>query len=215
MPEHPPRIIAFAGSMRADSYNAKLAAAVAEGSRAAGADVRVLTMRDYPLPVYDADSFDSESADPHALFDRGGTEGGPHSIPMPEGLLRLKEQFCWADGFILSTPEYLRSYPGMVKNMFDWLSRLAPGEAPMDNFTWKCALPVCAAYEGGGITALADLRRLLIGLECIVVPGGDPFMISDTLFDENGALASAADRKRAERAGARLVRMIRAMRPSD
>jgi len=213
MSERPPRLIAFAGSLRAESTNKKLVRNLAAGAEAAGAEVRVLDLKDYPLPVYDADLYDAAAADPHALHDRGGRVGGPHGIPMPEGLLALKEHVRWSDGWLIATPEYNRSYPGMLKNLFDWLTRMAPGESPLDNFTYKIVGIVCAAYEGGGVSAAADLRRMLSGLACIVVPGSEVFVIEDDLFDEAGRIRDTRLRKTAEAAGERVVRMVRRLNP--
>ncbi len=50
-----PRIVAFAGSARRNSFNLKLVKVAAEGARAAGADVTVLDMRDFPMPLFDQD----------------------------------------------------------------------------------------------------------------------------------------------------------------
>jgi NAD(P)H-dependent FMN reductase len=210
MTSRSPRIIAFAGSLRAGSYNKKLVKNVAAGARKAGADVRYLDLKDFPLPVYDADAFDAAAADPHALFDRGERVGGPHAKPMPEGLLRLKAHFRWADGWLVSTPEHNRTFPGAFHNMIDWLTRLAPGESPLDNFTYKVVGVVCAAYAGGGISAIADTKRLLAGLGCIVAPGGDPVTIttSEEMFDAEGILRDEAQRKAAERTGRRVARLI-------
>ena len=47
-----PRILAFAGSARAESYNHRLVQVAAEGARTAGADVTVLNLKDYPLPLF-------------------------------------------------------------------------------------------------------------------------------------------------------------------
>lgn len=209
MSDRKPRIIAFAGSLRKDSNNKKLIRNVAAGAEKAGAEVRVLDLKDYPIPVYDADIYDCEAGDPHALADRGEKIGGPHRIPMPDGLLRIKEHFQWADGWLVSTPEYNRSFPGMLKNLFDWLTRLAPGESPLDNYTYKVVGVVSAAYEGGGMGAVADTRGLLAGLGCIVAPGGEVFYISDDLFDAEGRLRDATQQKLAEGAGKRVVRLIR------
>jgi NAD(P)H-dependent FMN reductase len=41
-----PRILAFAGSVRTDSYNAQLVQVAAEGARAAGADVTILNLKE-------------------------------------------------------------------------------------------------------------------------------------------------------------------------
>jgi NAD(P)H-dependent FMN reductase len=204
-----PCILAFAGSLRAGSYNKHLIQNVAVGARAAGADVRVLDLKDYPVPVYDADLYDAAHADPHALHDRGGRIGPAHDRPMPEGLLRFKEHVRWSQGWLVATPEYSRSYPGMFKNLIDWLTRLAPGESPLDNFTYKVAGIVSAAYEGGGVTAVSDTRRLLGGLGCVVVPGTEVFTISDDLFDREGRIVDETNRRRAEAVGERVVRMVR------
>ena len=50
-----PKILAFAGSTRKDSYNKKLVQIAAAGAREAGAEVTYLDLRDYPLPIYDGD----------------------------------------------------------------------------------------------------------------------------------------------------------------
>ena len=54
-----PRILAFGGSLRRDSFNQKLAAVAAAGARAAGAEVTLIALRDYPLPVFDQDLEDA------------------------------------------------------------------------------------------------------------------------------------------------------------
>jgi len=48
-----PKILAFAGSLRRDSWNKKLIKIAADGAREADADVTLIDMKDYPLPVYD------------------------------------------------------------------------------------------------------------------------------------------------------------------
>jgi NAD(P)H-dependent FMN reductase len=204
-----PRVIAFAGSLRAASYNQVLAANLANGARDAGAEVRVLSLADFPLPVYNADIYDSTAGDPHALFDRGERVGGEHRIPMPAGLLAIKEHFRWADGWLVATPEHNRTYPAALHNLVDWLTRLAPGESPLDNFTYKVVGIASAAYTGGGVTAIADLRRLLSNLGCVVVPGGPVVTITnhEQMFDADGALRDLHDRREAERIGRRVARM--------
>lgn len=209
MENRAPRIIAFAGSLRADSNNKKLVRNMAAGAERAGAEVRVLDLKDYPLPVYDADLYDAVNGDPHRLFDAGAKIGPLHDVPMPEGLLRLKEHFRWADGWLVATPEYNRSIPGMLKNMIDWLTRLAPGESPLDNFTYKVVGCASAAYEGNGHGAVADLRRLLSGLECIVIPSSNVFYIGEDVFDEDGHLRDDLQRRAAEGIGRRLDHMTR------
>jgi NAD(P)H-dependent FMN reductase len=109
-----PRVIAFGASLRAESYNKKLARTLAKGAADAGAEVRYLDLAEFPIPVYNADIYDAASADPHALFDRGEKVGGPHRTPMPEGLLRLKEHVRWSTGWLIATPEHKSHLPGRL-----------------------------------------------------------------------------------------------------
>ena len=50
-----PKIVAFAGSLRTESYNKKLIAIAAESARAAGAEVTLVDLRDLALPLFDQD----------------------------------------------------------------------------------------------------------------------------------------------------------------
>ena len=49
------KILAFAGSVRSESLNRKLLGAAVAAARAAGAEVSVLDLREYPMPIYDGD----------------------------------------------------------------------------------------------------------------------------------------------------------------
>jgi NAD(P)H-dependent FMN reductase len=49
------KLIAFAGSTRKDSYNRRVVEIAAQGARAAGAEVRLLDLKDFDIPFYDAD----------------------------------------------------------------------------------------------------------------------------------------------------------------
>ena len=48
-----PRILAFAGSARKDSFNKKLVQIAAQGAREAGADVTCIDLKDFPMPLFD------------------------------------------------------------------------------------------------------------------------------------------------------------------
>jgi chromate reductase, NAD(P)H dehydrogenase (quinone) len=206
--ERRPRVIAFAGSLRTDSKNKKLAQAMAAGAARAGAEVRFLDLKDYPVPVLDADLFDARNSDPHLLFEDGRKVGPPHDVQLPEHVLRLKQQMRWADGWLVATPEYGGSIPGMLKNLVDWLTRLAPGEAPLDNFTYKLVARACVCLDGHGHGALAETTRLLNTLGAIVLPGNDVFY-ADDLFDDDGAFRDPVKLHAAEAIGRRLDRAIR------
>ena len=65
-----------------------------------------------------------------------------------ERIHRVRQEILKADGIWIFTPEYNQSYPGLLKNLFDWLSR------PMDisNFANPTAVQgkkVTASGAGG------------------------------------------------------------------
>jgi NAD(P)H-dependent FMN reductase len=114
-----PKILAFAGSTREGSYNKKLARLAAESARAAGAEVTLLDLRDFPMPLYDGD-----------LEERDG---------IPAKAMEFKRMMIAHQGLLLSCPEYNSSISGVLKNAIDWASRQADGEKPLACFTGKAA----------------------------------------------------------------------------
>jgi chromate reductase, NAD(P)H dehydrogenase (quinone) len=105
-PAAPLRVLVLAGSRRAGSLNRQLASLAAELARAAGAEVDHAELREFDVPLYDGDD---EAA---------------HGVPA--GALELGRRLARADAFILSSPEYNFSMPGVVKNLIDWTSRIKP-----------------------------------------------------------------------------------------
>ena len=128
---------------------------------------------------------------------------------MPAGAQALRRRLTEADAFIIASPEYNASMPGLLKNLIDWLTRLAPGEAPLDNFTYKLVARACVCLEGNGHGALAELTRLVTTLGGVVLPGNDIFYVAEDLFDGEGDFRDPANRRAAERIGRRLDRTIR------
>ena len=106
-----PKILAFAGSTRTESWNKKLIKIAAAGTRAAGAEVTELDLRDIPLPLYDGDL--------------------EHEQGLPPNGRKLKDLMLRHDGFLISSPEYNSSISGVLKNAIDWASRPVPGEKPL------------------------------------------------------------------------------------
>ncbi len=49
------RILVFAGSIRTGSFNARLAAAAARELALLDVDVSLISLADYPMPIYDGD----------------------------------------------------------------------------------------------------------------------------------------------------------------
>ncbi len=81
----------------------------------------------------------------------------------------LRTRVRKADALLFATPEYNRSFSGVLKNAIDWLSR--PPEQPLAG---KVA-SVIGASPGALGTVLANyhLRQVLSVLGIYLVPGGE------------------------------------------
>lgn len=190
-----PRILAFAGSLRAGAYSKKLASAAASHARAAGAEVTVIDLRDFPLPIFDEDLETKEGLHPNAR--------------------KLKDLFLAHHGLIVCTPEYNSSYPAVLKNAIDWISRPAKNpdgtpEAPLGCFDGKIvALFASSPGAMGGIRVLPELRRLLANIKCTVLPDQLALGKADQAFDEVGKIKDPKTDAMAKDIATRLVTMCR------
>lgn len=146
-----PKILAFGGSLRAASYNQQAAALAAAGAREAGAEVTVIRLRDYPLPLFDQD-----------LEAASG---------MPENARKLKALFLAHDGLIVASPEYNSTISAALKNAIDWVSRAtAEDEAPLAALAGKTAAILAASPGGyGGSRGLTQLRPFLENIRITVI----------------------------------------------
>ena len=92
------KIIAIAGSLRRDSYNRQLA--MEAGSLLGNkVEFEILDYSDVPLLNQDIE------------------------YPAPYPVKRVREAVQSADGIWFFTPEYNHFFPGVLKNLIDWLSR--------------------------------------------------------------------------------------------
>jgi len=181
-----PKILAFAGSTRVDSFNKKLVKIAAAGATAAGADVTIIDLRDYPLPLYDQDL---ETAS---------------GLP-PEGR-RLKDLFLANHGLLIASPEYNSSVSAVLKNTIDWVSRPVPGEAPLACFVGHVAGLVSASPgQLGGLRGLVHLRSILGNIRVTVLPEQVSVMKAAEAFGADGKLKDAAQQASVEAIGARVA----------
>ncbi len=165
------RLIALSGSLRHDSYNQQLVARAAEGARSAGAEVTLIHLVDYAIPLF--------SEDLEAL----GT---------PAAVNDLKRLFADSDGILLASPEYNGSIPGVLKNVLDWLSR--PGDGQIASaFAGKVA-GIMATSPGalGGVRGLAHVKDVLFNLGVRVNPAPIAVPGARQAFTDTGALRDSA-----------------------
>jgi chromate reductase, NAD(P)H dehydrogenase (quinone) len=168
-----PRILAFAGSTRAGSFNKKLIRVAADAAREAGSEVTLIDLRDFPLPLFDGD-----------LEDASG---------LPENAKKLKELMRSHDGFLISSPEYNSSITGVLKNTIDWASRdETDDEPPLVCFRGKVASLMSASPGGlGGLRGLVHLRAILGNIGVIVLPDQVAVGAAHEAFDDDGKLRDA------------------------
>jgi chromate reductase len=185
-----PRLLALAGSARRDSLNKKLLAVGAAGARAAGAEVTVVDLADYPMPLYDGD-----------LESRDG---------LPEKALELKALFESHGGLLLACPEYNGSITPLLKNTIDWVSRKAtPDEAPLAAYRGKAAALLAASPGGlGGLRGLVHVRAILGNIGVLVLPTQVAVPAAHQAFDEEGRLVDEKRRGAVEGLGAELAGVV-------
>lgn len=183
-----PRILAFAGSTRADSFNRRLVALAAEKARAAGAEVTLLELAEFELPLYDGD--------------REAAEG------LPPGAVRLKALMVEHDAFLIACPEYNGSITPLLKNAIDWASRAADGEPPLVAYRGKLAALLAASPGAlGGLRGLVHVRAILSGIGVLVTPGQFALSAAHKAFTDGGTLADAATDQRLDQLVHELVEL--------
>lgn len=169
----PIRVLAFAGSLRTDSWNKKLVRIAADGARAAGAEVTLIDLRDYPLPLFDED-----------LEKKDG---------LPPAGRKLKDLFLSHQALLLACPEYNSSITGVLKNAIDWVSRPVTGEASLACFTGKVAGLLSASPGAlGGLRGLVHVRAILGNIGVLVLPDQVAVMKANEAFAADGKLKDAA-----------------------
>lgn len=174
------KLLAFAGSTRHESFNRRLAAAAARMGREAGADVTLLELSDFDIPLYNAD------------LEARGT---------PADVLRLKEVMDAHPAWIICSPEYNGSYTALLKNTIDWASSPVKGHPEWQDGTRSFrgkVVGMLSASPGalGGLRSQSHLGPLLTNLECWLAPKAFALGSAGSAFDESGALVQQAHRDR-------------------
>ena len=181
-----PKILVFAGSAREGSLNKKLARVAAHCLSEAGAEVTLVDLRDYPIPIYDGD-----------LESREG---------MPPFAVKLRELFLAHQGLLIASPENNGSVTALLKNTIDWLSREFEGRSGLEPFRGKVAA-IMGASPGafGAISSLASLRPILSKLTVLVIPDQVTLARADQAFKEDGSFIDERQLKSVAAVAKRLV----------
>lgn len=190
-----PKILALAGSMREGSFNKKLVAIAAEGARKSGADVTLIDLKDFQLPLYNGD------------------EEEAHGIP--EIAQKLKKLFIEHDGFLFSSPEYNSSISGVFKNAIDWVSRPEKSDPYyLVAFKGKSAAIMSASPGAlGGLRGLVHLRAMLENVGVLVLPDQHAVIDAGNAFDEKGRLKDQTQLNKTQGLGKQLTEILIKLTP--
>lgn len=192
--ENQPKIIAFAGSSRKESFNKKLVKIAVEIAKKAGAQVTLIDLGDYPMPLMDQDLEVKEG--------------------MPANGRKVKELMISHDAFLISSPEYNSSIPPLLKNTFDWASRTTEkNETPLLAYKGKVAGLLSASPGGlGGIRSLVTVRSILENIGVLVIPHQHCLSKAHEAFDAEGKLKDPKQQESVEKVVNELVRVIKKLK---
>jgi chromate reductase len=159
------KIAVVVGSLRRDSFNAKLATALA---KLAPTDVSFQRLEIGNLPLYNQDHDASPSAE----------------------VKQFKAEIAAAHGLLFVTPEYNRSIPGVLKNALDQGSR-PYGQSAWA----KKPAGVIGISPGAAGTAMAQqhLRNILAFLDVPTLGQPEAFLqAKDGLFEADGSIGASS-----------------------
>jgi NAD(P)H-dependent FMN reductase len=163
---HSVRFLVFGASLRRESLNGRLASLAASVVEEKGGTVDRAEMAEFDCPSYDQD----------VEVERG----------VAAGARQLRERLTAADAFIIASPEYNASMPGVLKNVVDWTSRLRP-----QPFNGKQGLLMSASPSmAGGNRGLWALRVPFEHLGARIYPDMFSLAQAHEAFDAQGRIAN-------------------------
>ncbi|MEQ1706305.1 MAG: NAD(P)H-dependent oxidoreductase [Rickettsiales bacterium] len=156
------KLLAFAASHRPESLNKKLILLAAEKARSLNVETDVAEYGEFDMPVYNDTFTDNQ----------------------PEVTRKFSERCKDVDGIIIAMPEYNWSFPGSLKNIIDWTSRI-----DNNNLAGKTVLLTSATTGArGGIAGLQQFKSPLEALHMIVFHKVFPLSHAQNAFTEDGKL---------------------------
>lgn len=181
------RIAIIPGSLRAGSYNRKLAHVAEEILKRHDGETDVIDLKDHPLPVYDGDLEESDG--------------------IPDACWKLKARIASAHSVVVCSPEYNGGTPGMLKNTLDWTTR--GGSNP---WSGKVVMLMGASDGPWGTNRMQpSLRASFAVMGALVIPQTVTIPRASTVWDEAGKLLDENLPGRVEKALAGLMDVTRKM----
>ena len=170
----PSRFLVFSASLREDSINTRLAKLAVHVIEKNGGKVDFANMSEFDCPSFNQDL---EVNDFH-----------------PAGAEEFRKRLLANDAFIVSSPEYNGSMPGLMKNAIDWVSRFRPQPLNERHALLMSASPSMA----GGNRGLWSLRIPFEHLGVRVFPNMFSLAMAHKAFSSEGSIADETLAKRFE-----------------
>lgn len=170
-------IVAISGSLKQESVNSKVLNHAVKIARAQGANVTVVDLNDYPMPLLSEDIEQQQGA--------------------PESAKALRAIFAQADGILVASPEYNGSISGVLKNAIDWISRPSSGEDQPHAFRNK-VVGLLSASPGalGGLRGLVHVKDIFYMLGAVVLPTQAAIGNTSSVIDDRGAVVDEIAQER-------------------
>jgi chromate reductase, NAD(P)H dehydrogenase (quinone) len=164
VPRRPSRFLVLAASRRDASLNMQMGVLATRSIEAHGGVAELVSIRDFDPPSFDAEV---ES-----------------DVGLPPAAESFRERLDANDAFVIASPEYNSSMPGVLKNLIDWVSRSRP-----QPFNEKYGLLMSASPSMvGGNRGLWALRIPLEHLGARVYPDMFSLAQAHRALDESGRI---------------------------
>jgi chromate reductase, NAD(P)H dehydrogenase (quinone) len=165
-------VLLFAGSLRQGSLNKKLVKEAAAIAEELGARVRVIDLKDYPIPFYDGDE--------------------EEEYGMPENARIIRQYMINSQVIMMASPNYNRFMPAVLKNLLDWASRNENAEECYEAFKGKTFALMCSGPgASGGVKGLDSVRSLMQVLKGNVLQQQFVLPYGNDAYDAEGHLKDA------------------------
>jgi len=165
------RVLVFSASLRAKSLNTRLAKLAARVIEDHGGTVDLAAMSEFDCPSYNQDA---------------------QATGFPPAAEQFRSRLEDVDAFVIAAPEYNGSFPGVLKNAIDWVSRYKP-----QPFNAKQGMLISASPSMvGGNRGLWALRVPLEHLGARMYPDMFSLAQAHQAFSPDGKIANqtVADR---------------------
>lgn len=173
-------VAGICGSLREGSYARHAVRLALQGASEAGAQTRLIDLRDYRLPFCNAPGIEESQSE----------------------VDRLCASVREAQGIILGTPEYHGNVSGVLKNAIDLMG--------FDEFEGKLiGLVGVSGGSAGAFNALNTLRTIGRSLRAWVIPEQASIAEAYKHFDADGNITNEQDRARLLNVGRQVARFAR------